>query len=299
MSAGFSAFIIIVTLANIVAALWLLWANTRARSAALDAPDTGHVWDEDLMELNRPMPRWWLWLFVGTVVLGVGYLVLFPGLGRFPGLLDWTQAIRYRAEVEAAEARQAPFYRRYAALSLPQLAADPAALSTGRNLFALHCAGCHGSDGRGAPGFPNLTDDDWLYGGQPEAVLASIREGRIGVMPAWQAALGEAGVDDLVAYVRNLSGHSVDPEQATAGATRYAAFCVACHGPDGRGSTVLGAPNLTDDIWLYGGSDEDLRRTIAEGRQHAMPAHRSLLGEDRVRLLAAWVLQLANDRDQP
>jgi cytochrome c oxidase cbb3-type subunit 3 len=281
-----------VALANIAAAVWLLVANGRSVASDL-AKQTTHVWDGDLTEYNNPLPRWWFWLFILTVIWGLIYLALYPGLGNFAGRLGWTQENQHAAEVRAAREAQAPRYARFAAMSLPQLAEDPDAMGEARSLFANGCAGCHGSDARGAPGFPNLTDNDWLYGREPEAVLTTIGAGRIGAMPGWQAALTDAGVDEVVAYVQSLSGTASRPDLVQAGAARYAMFCVACHGADARGNPALGAPNLADTIWLYGGDADALRVSIGQGRQGQMPAHEALLGKDRVRLLAAYVLGLS------
>jgi cytochrome c oxidase cbb3-type subunit 3 len=293
MTSGWSWFIIIVTLANIAGASWLLIANSQARIPAGEGPDTGHCWDEDLTELNSPLPRWWYWLFILTVVWSLGYLAFYPGLGNFAGALGWTQQNQHTAEVQAATAIQAPRYARFAGLSLAALAGDPDAMGEARSLFANGCAGCHGSDGRGAPGFPNLTDADWLYGNAPEVLLATISGGRAGVMPGWQAVLGDDGVTEVVAHLQGLSGAAVEPALAQAGAARFGMFCVACHGADARGNQALGAPDLTDDISLFGADPEALRVSVAEGRYNEMPAHEPLLGPDRVRLMAAYVLRLS------
>ncbi|MEO8224240.1 MAG: cytochrome-c oxidase, cbb3-type subunit III [Gammaproteobacteria bacterium] len=292
MTSGWSWFIIIVVLANVAGALWLLFANSRGVVAKTAGLDTGHVWDGDLTELNNPLPRWWFWMFVLTTVWALGYLVFYPGLGNFAGTLGWTQQKQFAAEVRTARERQAPRYARFLAMSLPELSRDPDAMGEARSLFANGCAGCHGSDARGAPGFPNLTDKDWLYGSDPETLVATVSGGRIGAMPAWQPALTDAGVTEVVAYVQSLGGRPADAALAQAGAARYAIYCVACHGVDGKGNHVLGAPNLTDDIWLYGGDAESLRVSIGQGRQGQMPAHEALLGKDRVRLVAAYVLSL-------
>ncbi len=291
MTSGWSWFISIVSLANVAGMMWLLFANGRTASGE-SGGNTTHVWDGDLTEFNNPLPRWWFWLFVLTTVWGLGYLVLYPGLGSYKGTLGWTQKQQHTDEVQAAKAVQAPRYARFAALSLPELAQDPDAMGEARSLFANGCAGCHGSDARGAAGFPNLTDNDWLYGNAPETLLTTIGAGRMGVMPGWQAALTDAGVDEVVAYVQSLSGAASDPALAQAGAARYAMFCVACHGADGKGNPVLGAPSLADGVWLYGGDAAALRTSIAKGRQGQMPAHEALLGKDRVRLMAAYVLSL-------
>lgn len=291
MTSGWSWFIIVLALGNILAMLWLF--GIYSIKGKVESSDPSHVWDGDLRELNNPLPRWWLWVFMASVVFGFVYLALYPGLGTYKGLLGWSQAGQHAAEVSAAEAAQAPRFARFAAMSLPELAADPDAMGTARSIYANVCAGCHGSDARGAIGFPDLTDGDWLYGGDPETIVATIANGRMGVMPGWEAALGEAGVNETVAYVRSLSGLPADAALAEAGAARFAMFCVACHGVDGRGNQMLGAPNLTDDVWLYGGDEGALRKSIAAGRSNQMPAHDSLLGRDRVRLLAAYVLSLA------
>lgn len=291
MTSGWSWFIAIVALLNVAGAVWLLLANGRAVSADI-AKQTTHVWDSDLTELNNPLPRWWFWLFILTVIWGLAYLVFFPGLGAWQGTLGWTQENQHAAEVDAARAIQAPRYARFASMSLQQLAGDPDAMGEARSLFANGCAGCHGSDARGAPGFPNLTDNDWLYGNAPETLITTIGGGRMAVMPGWQAALGDQGVTEVVAYLQSLSSTPAEPALVQAGATRYATFCVACHGADARGNQVLAAPNLADTVWLYGGDVDTLRISVGQGRQGQMPAHEVLLGKDRVRLLAAYVLSL-------
>jgi len=291
MTSGWSWFIIILALANVAGVMWLLFANGRAASGE-SGSNTTHVWDGDLTEFNNPLPRWWFWLFVLTTVWGLGYLALYPGLGSFKGALGWTQLRQHEAEVQDARAVQAPRYARFATLSLEQLSGDPDAMGEARSLFANGCAGCHGSDARGALGFPNLTDNDWLYGNTPELLLTTIGAGRMGVMPAWGPVLGEAGVAEVVAYVQSLSGTASEPSLVQAGAARYATFCVACHGAEARGNPVLGAPSLADDVWLYGGDGATLRTSIGTGRQGQMPAHEALLGKDRVRLMAAYVLSL-------
>jgi cytochrome c oxidase cbb3-type subunit 3 len=291
MTSGWSWFIIVVTLANVAGAMWLLFANGRAASGE-SGNSTTHVWDGDLTEFNNPLPRWWFWLFVLSTAWGLGYLVLYPGLGSYKGTLGWTQQRQHAAEVQAAKAVQAPRYARFAALSLEQLSQDPDAMGEARSVFANGCAGCHGSDARGAPGFPNLTDNDWLYGNAPEILLTTIGAGRMGVMPGWQAALTDAGVEEVVAYVQSLSGSAARPDLVQAGTARYAMFCVACHGANARGNPVLGAPSLADTVWLYGGDVDTLRVSVGQGRQGQMPAHEALLGKDRVRLMAAYVLSL-------
>jgi len=281
---------------NILAGLWLMWWTTRGVSKP--AQETTHVWDDDLTEYNNPMPRWWLWLFVLSIVFALGYLVFFPGLGNYPGLLNWSSASQFGADDAAA--RKA-FEDRFAALkdkSLADVANDPSAMATARNLFALNCSQCHGSDARGAKGFPNLTDQDWLWGGSEQTVYQTIANGRYNAMPAWGAVLGKDGVDQVTAYVLSLSGRQgkgtlAAPETVAAGQTRFATLCVTCHGTDAKGNQALGAPNLTDNIWLHGGSVDEIRDTITNGRMNQMPAHLERLGETKVRLLAAYVLTLS------
>jgi cytochrome c oxidase cbb3-type subunit 3 len=296
-----SALISVPTLVNIAAVLWLLWWTSRRRGEAgkadhAPAETTGHVWDGDLTEYNKPLPRWWLGLFIATVIFGLVYLALYPGLGNYAGAKRWTQEGQHRAQSEKADALLARALAPFENASIETLMQDPDAIRRGRNVFLNNCAGCHGSDGRGAPGFPNLADDDWLWGNAPETVLASIQQGRMGVMPAWAPVLGAAGVEDTLAYVMSLSGRKLPAGNVAAGKQRFAEVCSACHGADGRGNPLLGAPNLTDNVWLYGGSVAAVRDSIAKGRQGQMPAHGDLLGETRTKLLAAYVLSLSAEQ---
>jgi cytochrome c oxidase cbb3-type subunit III len=296
MTSGWSVFIVLVTLFNIFGCLWLLRWTSKPRAAGEKiggGADTGHVWDKDLREYNNPLPRWWLWLFYLTVAFGLVYLVLYPGLGTFSGLKGWTQNGQYEQEKAAAEARAATYLAPFATMTIPQLAADPKAMSTARNLFQVNCSQCHGSDGGGARGFPNLTDANWLWGGDPDTVVQTITAGRMAVMPPWGPVLGAQGVDQVVAYVEQLSGQQTDTTLALAGQTLFETNCAACHGVDGKGNPILGAPNLTDDIWLYGGDAATLHQTLENGRNGQMPAFGDRLGPERVRLLAAYAIQLA------
>jgi cytochrome c oxidase cbb3-type subunit 3 len=287
-------FVIILTIGSILGCWWLLQWTRGISNRSEKTGSTGHVWDEDLVELNTPLPRWWLYLFNITIVFALVYLVIFPGLGNVPGVLGWTQVGRYDAEVAKAEAKQEQIFARFRAMAPAQLMADPEANGIGQRLFANNCAMCHGSDARGAPGFPNLADGDWLYGGSYEQVLTSISQGRAGVMPPLGAALGEQGVSQVVAYVQQLSGQQADAGLAAAGKTTFDSVCAACHGPDGKGNPLLGSPNLTDNTWLYGGTAEAIAETVTLGRNGKMPAHQALLSEDRRRLLAAYVLSLSS-----
>jgi cytochrome c oxidase cbb3-type subunit 3 len=267
-----------------------------------ESDTTGHTWDEDLVEYNHPLPRWWIWLFYITIVFSLVYLLLYPGLGSYAGSFKWTSTGQYEEEVKSAEALYGPLYQKFASQDVRQLAADPEARAVGQKLFLNNCAQCHGSDAAGGRGFPNLTDRDWLYGGEPEAIEASIMNGRNGIMPALGPSLGQEGTLDAANYVLSLSGAKHDAARAARGKQTFAAVCSACHGADGKGNQTLGAPNLTDNIWLHGGSEAAIVETITKGRgsnalnpgQSAMPAHKDSLGEAKVRILAAYVYSLSN-----
>ena len=296
MSTGLHLFIIILTSLNIIGACWLM-LSMRKRGAGDAGPSsetTGHVWDGDLGEYNNPLPRWWLWLFFISVAFAIVYLVLYPGFGNFSGRLGWTSANQHAEIQRSAEAQAQQVFARFKGKSVAELRADPVAHSIGRNLFANNCAICHGADGYGNAGFPNLADHDWLYGGAPEQVEATIAGGRTGVMIAWQDVLGNEGLEDVLSYVLSLSGRSVPAGNVANGKALFMTNCIACHGPDGKGNQALGAPDLTDQIWLYGGTVDAIRTSIAKGRQGQMPAQLTRLGKDRVRLLAAYVLSLSD-----
>ena len=255
-------------------------------------PTTGHMWDEDLAEYNNPLPRWWSWLFYMTIVFSLAYLILYPGLGSWRGTLGWSQVGQLREETAAAQAKFGPLYEKFAATDVEALSKDPQALAVGQKLFLNHCAQCHASDGGGSRGFPNLTDMEWLWGGSFEAIETSIRDGRTGVMPPWGEVLGDERTRDVANYVRSLSGLDHDKAAAARGKESFV-MCAACHGPEGKGNVALGAPNLTDKVWLHGSSEAAIIETITRGRASQMPAHRELLGEARVKLLAAYVYGLS------
>jgi cytochrome c oxidase cbb3-type subunit 3 len=296
MSRAFGIFIAVTTLANIAAVLWLIWWTSRG-SGKVAPLETTHVWDDDLTEYNNPLPRWWLWMFLLSIAFCLCYLLLYPGLGRFAGLKSWTAVSQYNQEDFAARRALDLRFAAFNGKSLNALSQDPGAMATARNLFALNCSACHGSDARGAKGFPNLTDKDWLWGGSEDNVYQSISQGRDAAMPAWGPILGHDGVENVMGYVLSLSGRQSDTpmtaQSLSAGKTTFTTFCSACHGTDGKGNQVLGAPNLTDSIWLHGGSFADIRETITKGRINKMPAHLERLGETKVRLLAAYVLGLS------
>jgi cytochrome c oxidase cbb3-type subunit 3 len=291
-NALWSFFVAGATLVSIVFCAVLLISMSKRRAAS-DPGTTGHAWDEDLEEYNNPLPRWWVWLFWITIAFGLAYLWIYPGLGSWQGALKWTSAGQYVDEVRVAEKDYGPIYRKFASASLQQLAADPEARAVGEKLFLNYCAQCHASDARGSKGFPNLADGDSLYGGAPEAIRTSILDGRNGMMPPMGAALGEAGARDTASYVRSLSGLTHDAAAAVRGKAHFAVTCAACHGPDGKGNTALGAPNLADRTWLYGASEATIVETIMKGRSNQMPAHREFLGEARSHVLAAYVYGLS------
>ncbi|MEA3300378.1 MAG: cytochrome-c oxidase, cbb3-type subunit III [Pseudomonadota bacterium] len=295
MSSFWSWWVIVLVVINIVGALWLLFANRKVevRGPSGDAPKTGHVYD-GIEEYDNPLPGWWFKMFVGTAVFSVIYLILYPGLGNFKGVLDWTSTGEWRADVAAADEKYGPLFARYKDTPVEDLALDPEAMKMGARLFANNCSVCHGTDGRGGYGFPNLADGDWLYGGSPDNIHASIAQGRAGMMTPFGQILGEAGVVDAANYVFSLSGRDHDAESAARGGKLFATYCVACHGADAKGNQLLGAPNLTDNIWLYGGSPEIVKHTIRNGRQGNMPAQQDLLKDDKIHLLAAYVYSLSH-----
>ena len=293
-----SVFVAGVTLVSIVACALLLYSMSR-RKVASDPDKTGHTWDEDLDEYNNPLPMWWIWLFVITIVFSLGYLWYYPGLGSWQGASRWSSTEEYTQEVRTAEATYGPLYDKFAKADLKALAADPEARAVGHKLFLNYCTQCHASDARGSKGFPNLTDGDWLYGGDPEVIKASIMEGRSGTMPPMGAALGEAGVKDVANFVRSLSGLSHDAAAAARGKVSFGTYCFACHGAEGKGNVAMGAPNLTDKVWLYGSSLETIVETVTYGRSNRMPAHKEFLGEARVHVLAAYVYGLSHPETQP
>ena len=293
-------YIILPTLLGIVWCFWLVWWMSKSHSNIADdkttAEDTGHVWDGDLKEFNNPLPRWWLGMFYITLIFGIFYLALYPGLGTFKGYFGWSSKASYETEMAAAETKYGPLFQKYLAQDLVAVSQDSKAQKMGERLFLNHCSTCHGSDARGARGFPNLRDDDWLWGGSADNIKQTILNGRNGMMPAWEGPLGgETGVSNMTDYVLSLSAREHDATAAQAGQAQYNVFCIACHGPDGKGNVALGAPNLTDKTWLYGASRARISESIAKGRQGQMPAQHSFLGEAKVHLLAAYVYGLSRD----
>jgi len=287
-------FVIIISVGSILACWWLLhWTKGVSDRSGDDVGSTGHVWDEDIRELNTPLPRWWLHLFNITIIFALVYLAFFPGLGNFAGVLGWTQEKQYQEEMVAATAAQESVFARFRDMDAAALRADAAAMGTAGRLFRQNCAMCHGSDGRGAKGFPNLADGDWQWGGTYEQIMMTLQNGRMAAMPPLAAALGDDGVNEVVAYVRQLSGQEADAQLASAGQTRFQTICMACHGMDGKGNQALGAPNLTDDIWLYGDDAEAIEYAVRNGRNGQMPAFGETLSEEHRKLLAAYVQGLS------
>mgnify|MGYP001821106668 CR=1 FL=1 len=277
---------------SILGCWWLLhWTKgVSDREDDDDVHDTGHVWDENIRELNNPLPRWWLNLFNITIIFALVYLALYPGLGNLAGVLGWTQEEQHAEELAKAEAETAGVFASYNAMPLEELIRNPAAMETGRRLWGQNCAMCHGSDLQGATGFPNLVDEHWQWGQGYDNVLMAINGGRNAAMPPWAPALGEEGVDQVIEYTRSLSGLEHDDALAAEGEGKYGMFCVACHGPEGKGNPALGAPNLTDGYWLYGSDRESIEYGLRNGRYGVMPAFEGQLSEDRRKLLAAYVL---------
>lgn len=287
-----------ITLFSIVMCGVLLWVQASKKlkvSLDVKSNSTGHVWDEDLQELNNPMPRWWMGLFYITIVFAFAYLYFFPGLGTYEGKSDWSSEGQYRAERKRVEERAAPLFAKFEGLKVEQIAHMPEAKAMGERLFLNNCAQCHGSDARGSRGFPNLTDTDWLYGGTGEAIQTSIVEGRNGMMPPMIAAVGSDDNAKAVAqYVLSFSGRANDPLKAQLGRKIFGEVCAACHGADGKGNQAVGAPNLTDKTWLYGGTEKSIVETIKNGRQGHMPSHQKILTADQIRVVASYVWQMSN-----
>jgi len=294
MSTFWHWYIIVITVGSLLATVLFLIGTGRMKVNSRTEEDgsetTGHVWDEDLRELNNPLPRWWLGLFWLTVVFSVVYLVLYPGLGRYDGLLGWSQEKQYSEQMAAARAAFDERFGHFETMGLAELAADPQAVEMGRNLFAHNCSTCHGSDARGAPGYPNLMDDHWSWGSAPNQIETTVLDGRRAAMPPFGDVLGEQGVRRTAIYVQKLAGEPVDEAMAADGQRHYQQVCIACHGAEGKGNPALGAPDLTAGVYIYGGDLESLQATIRGGRNGVMPAQKDLIGETRARLAAAWVL---------
>ena len=291
-----SHFVTVIALGGILACALLLWLTARFRGPASADNTTGHVWDEDLREMNNPMPRWWMGLFVLTIVFGIGYLVVFPGLGSYRGTLAWSTQGEYEKAMDKADAELAPVYAAYSAQPVEKLATDAGAMAIGERLFLNNCAQCHGSDARGSKGFPNLTDGDWLHGGTPEKIHETITLGRIGAMPPMAEAVGSAeDVKNLANYVLSLSDSPHDSVRAGLGKTKFTA-CAACHGMTGGGNPMLGAPNLADKVWLHGWGEDAIANIVNQGKTSVMPAQGARMSPEQIHLLASYVWSLSQTR---
>ncbi|MBS3796906.1 cytochrome-c oxidase, cbb3-type subunit III [Pseudoalteromonas sp. BDTF-M6] len=322
MTSFWSIWVIVLTLACLVLIFGLLVWNLKNFVGVKEGESCGHEFD-GIEEINNPLPKWWTYMFFATFVWAVYYLAAYPGLGNFEGLLKWKSSnqgvtsleeskkavedmhangyrIQLDGEYRAADEKFGPIFESFAKRDVLDLASDEQALEIGQRLFLQNCAQCHGSDARGGDGFPNLTDKDWLYGGTPDKIKETLLHGRVAAMPSWEAALGDQGIKEMTAYVLSLSGRTVNQRDAAAGKTKFA-MCAACHGADGKGSVAhnlpFGAPNLTDNTWLYGsGSARSVEETLRNGRAGVMPAWKEILGEDKVHLLTAYVYSLSQDK---
>ncbi len=293
-------FIAVLSVLAIIGCAVLLWSQSTIKvkigsdGKAMPVGTTGHVWDENLQENNHPLPRWWSFLFYITLIFGAAYLFLYPGLGAMKGYLGWSQVSEYEEEMAAGEKQYGPLFNKYLAMDIPAVAKDPQAHAIGERLFLNSCAQCHGSDAQGSKGFPNLTDKDWMYGGEPATIALTIKDGRNGQMPAMAAAVGnDQEVQNVANYVLSLSNSPHDPIKAVLGKPKFA-VCAGCHGADGKGSQLVGAPNLSDNIWLYGGGLNNIIESINLGRNNSMPAHQQVLSEAKRHLLTAYVWGLSN-----
>jgi cytochrome c oxidase cbb3-type subunit 3 len=295
MTGGWSIWVIAIVAINIFGSAWLLWWTAKRRPGDPPPEATSHHWDGDLTEYNKPLPMWWINLFWITIVFAIVYLIWFPGLGNLPGRGGWSSAQELKAEQKAAEARLNQAFAAYVAQPIDVIARDPKAVATGQRIFANTCAMCHGSDARGAKGYPNLTDQHWQWGSKPDDVLATILDGRQAAMPPFATALGDAStVTATAVHVQKLGGMQVDAQLDRIGKASFSGICAACHGPEGKGNPAIGSADLTDDYWLYGNRVEDIVAAIEKGHDGHMPAHRQILGETRARLVGAYVWSLSH-----
>lgn len=293
MSSFWSLWIIVLTVVSLILITWVLFAN-RKRDATENEATTGHVYD-GIEEYDNPLPAWWFYMFVITIVWAVGYLIAYPGMGNFPGLLGWTQLGQHESRVAEADERYGAIRRQYMGMPIAEIADDPALRKMGMRMFGNNCAQCHGADAKGSYGFPDLSDSDWLYGGEPDTIKASITHGRQAAMPAWGQVIGDKGVTDVTAYILSINGSDAVAEASVAaGSEVFGTYCVACHGAEAQGNPALGAPNLKNGVWLYGGSAEQIAHSVRAGRNGAMPAHGELLSDDKIHILTAYVYGLSH-----
>lgn len=288
-----SYFITAITIGGILGCLAVLFGTSKVKQMSSDNT-TGHMYDEDIVEMNNPLPRWWMYLFIITAVFGIAYLVVFPGLGTHTGSFGWSSLKQYEQEEEATKQRIAPIYAKYAAMKTEDVAKDEKAMAIGERLFMNNCSQCHGSDAHGSKGFPNLTDNDWIYGGSPEKIHETITNGRHGVMPPMASAVGSPeDVKNVAHYVLSLSNSEHDAKRATQGKEKFA-VCAACHGENGQGNQAIGAPNLSDNIWLHGFGEAAIIERINLGKDNQMPAQKDRLTQEQIHVLAAYVWRFSN-----
>ncbi len=318
MSMFWTIWISVITLGSIVGCYILLRWNLTNYTGHPEGESMGHEFD-GIVEINNPLPRWWTILFYATIVWSFFYLALYPGLGSFEGFWGWRSSnqdirsleesaqaridakeqgliVEYDRELDYAAEKFDPIFEAYAQVPVEELVKNEEAVKVGQRLFMQNCSQCHGSDARGNMGFPNLTDDDWLYGGSGAKIKETLVNGRIAAMPAWIDAMGEQGIKETVAYVLSLSGREMEENHdalAEAGKARFMA-CAACHGMDGKGNQMLGAPNLTDNTWLYGGSERAITETLTYGRNGVMPSFKKTLGDNKIHVVATYVYSLSN-----
>jgi cytochrome c oxidase cbb3-type subunit 3 len=290
-----SVYVTGITVISIAACALLLWFSGKARAMTANDNTTGHVWDGDLREMNNPLPRWWVGLFIITILFAVVYLYLYPGLGSSAGSAGWTSHGQYDAEVAKGDAEVAPLYAKFLAMKVEDVSKDPQARAIGERLFMNNCSQCHGSDAHGGKGFPNLTDNDWLHGGTPDKIVETITKGRVGNMPTMAAAVGTSDdVKNVANYVLSLSGSPHDSVRANLGKEKFV-VCAACHGPDGKGMQAVGSANLTDNIWLHGFGEQAIINMVANGKVNVMPAQEGKLTAPQIHVLASYVWGLSNN----
>ena len=314
-----SWWVILLTSISLVLCFWIITINLKNYTHVDEGESMGHEFD-GIEEINNPLPKWWTYMFYFILAWAIGYLIVYPGMGNYQGLFGWKSSnqgivtmaesrelaekakaegllVQFDQEVKKADEVFGPVFKAFADRPILDLAYDDEAYKVGQRLYLQNCALCHGSDARGSTGFPNLTDSDWLYGGKPEQIKATLMHGRVGAMPGWEASLGEQGIQEMTEYVLKLSGRKVNDKLAAAGEAKWA-LCAACHGPDGRGSVAhgldFGAPNLTDNVWLYGGSRRAVEETLRNGRNGVMPAWKDILGEDKIHVISAFVYRKAH-----
>ena len=295
-SSFWSVYVAGISIISIALCVFILWFTHNIHATTVEDGTTGHYWDGNLCEMNNPLPRWWVLMFIGTIIFGIGYLIIYPGLGSYQGALSekWTQYSQYEKEVAQGNAEVAPLYAKFAAMKVEDVARDPQAQAIGERLFMNNCAQCHGSDANGSKSFPSLADKDWLHGGEPDTIKETITKGRMGNMPPMAAAVGSADdVKNVAHYVLSLSNSQHDAARAAQGKEKFA-VCAGCHGPDGKGMTAVGAPNLTDNIWLHGSGEAAIVAMVNNGKQNQMPAQEERLTKDQIHVLASYIWSLSN-----